>query len=927
LIAGIAVMARHGLQCAAGLIFLLVVIGGVFGARAQDSDELANLRAQVRQLHGQGKYADALAVQRVVTANTEKAEKVAAGNPGKGTASALGALAGYALFAREFDEALAASERGLAIAPELLWIEVNRAHALLFIGRLDEARAIYFAHKGKRFSGSTTWEDRVADNFAALQKAGIEHAAFEEIATALGVNRTAPGRELRTLNQQIRQLVAAGKHDDAFPLADRYVALARQAHGEEHSEFANALGWLGVIYRAQRRYAEAEPLLQRALAVRERADGPDHPAVRGGLSALAGVYRAQSRFAEAEPLYKRALAIAEKRDPHHPDVANNLNDLAGLCRAQGRLAEAEQLYKRAVAIAEKGLGPDHSSVGTALNDLASLYVAQGRFAEAEPLHQRTLKIYQTVLGPDHPWVGTSLSNLADLYFAQGDWIRAADYFRRSTGVTIRRAEFGTDDVGQNLTGKRRAEAEHLGYRFWTLVKTVYRLAQEGRNAEATLLREMFQMAQWARGLEAAASLAQMAARGAKGDVQLTQLARERQDLVAEWQARDGERTAAVAEAPSKRDKEAEAANVTRLAAIDARIADIDKRLAADFPDYTALSRPRPASVEEVQSELGAHEALVFFLDTPERKPAPQETFVWVVTKTDVRWVRSTFGAQALRRDVAALRCGLDRAAWYGNGLLRCTKALGIEIANAPGENDPLPFDHARAHALYKALFGEVEDLIAGKHLLIVPSGPLTQLPFQVLVTALPPKAEEKQANKQAILTTHRAVAWLARRHALTVLPAISSLKALRRVAKPSAARKPMIGFGNPLLDGDQGDAQYGDYYKRQAQRARDRQRCAETPDQRVASNQDVRPGAAPVVTRGGFADLADLKAQTPLPDTADELCAVARDLDGTAADIRLGAHATEREVKALSDSGALAQYRILHFATHGALRGRAGYET
>jgi hypothetical protein len=43
----------------------------------------------------------------------------------------------------------------------------------------------------------------------------------------------------------------------------------------------------------------------------------------------------------------------------------------------------------------------------------------------------------------------------------------------------------------------------------------------------------------------------------------------------------------------------------------------------------------------------------------------------------------------------------------------------------------------RAFELYKALFGQVEDLIEGTHLLIVPSGPLTQLPFQVLVSSLP----------------------------------------------------------------------------------------------------------------------------------------------------------------------------------------------
>jgi CHAT domain-containing protein len=61
--------------------------------------------------------------------------------------------------------------------------------------------------------------------------------------------------------------------------------------------------------------------------------------------------------------------------------------------------------------------------------------------------------------------------------------------------------------------------------------------------------------------------------------------------------------------------------------------------------------------------------------------------------------------------------------------------------------------------------------------------------------------------------------------------------------------------------------------------------------------------------------------QTPLPETTQELCAVARDLKADAKELRLGARATEHEVKALSASGKLAQYRIVHFATHGALAG------
>ena len=49
----------------------------------------------------------------------------------------------------------------------------------------------------------------------------------------------------------------------------------------------------------------------------------------------------------------------------------------------------------------------------------------------------------------------------------------------------------------------------------------------------------------------------------------------------------------------------------------------------------------------------------------------------------------------------------------------------------------------------------------------------------------------------------RARRWLGQRQAITVLPSVGSLKALR-TAKASAATEPFIGFGNPLLDGVDG---------------------------------------------------------------------------------------------------------------------------
>ena len=78
-----------------------------------------------------------------------------------------------------------------------------------------------------------------------------------------------------------------------------------------------------------------------------------------------------------------------------------------------------------------------------------------------------------------------------------------------------------------------------------------------------------------------------------------------------------------------------------------------------------------------------------------------------------------------------------------------------------------------------------------------------------------------------------------------------------------------------------------------------------------------------MATRGGHPELNHLRVQMPLQDTADELCAVAKDLNIAPDDIVLGARATEATIKRLSDEGRLASYRVLHFATHGTLSGES----
>ena len=265
--------------------------------------------------------------------------------------------------------------------------------------------------------------------------------------------------DLDRLNHEIERLQGENKIAAALPLAERYVALARQRYGEDNPEYATALTWLGSLYESQQRFAEAEPPLKNALAIREKAFGPDHPLVATSLVNLANLYQREGRSAEAEELTKRAKAIREKAlgsdefealprqiqelrwggkqqeavklaeryvelakeryGEDQPDFAPALLLLAQLYAAQARPADAERLFKQAIAIRETALGPDNLLVADALVQLGYFYQAQSRFQDAEAAFKRALAIRGKAFGPDSREIIASLEALAGLYEATG----------------------------------------------------------------------------------------------------------------------------------------------------------------------------------------------------------------------------------------------------------------------------------------------------------------------------------------------------------------------------------------------------------------------------------------------------------------------------------------------------------------------------
>jgi CHAT domain-containing protein/Tfp pilus assembly protein PilF len=695
------------------------------------------------------------------------------------------------------------------------------------------------------------------------------------LASAAGLAAPSFAQGLAAQSARISALGDAGKYSEAIPLAE--AMLANMEKGPPTKNLAGAMNNLAQLYSDVGRDAEAEPLYMRALAIMEKTVGVDSVGIAPELNNLAALYQRQLRYAEAEPLFKRALLLSEKQLPaNHPDIGRALNNLATCYYKQDRHAESEALTRRALALYEKVAGPESPAVATLLSNLGQIVKVQGRYAEAEPMIRRSLAIHEKVQGVGHPDVARSLNNLGDLYQRQQRFAEAEPIFKRA--LAIREQAVGPDHPDTAASVNNLASLYQAEGRAADAIPLTERMIASGRAqlgiALAVLfdaqrqqimptekaLDEALNVIQHGTQSSAASAVNKLAVRIAAGNDRLAELVRRDQDLASEAETLDK----AVVAGLSKQGAAPQRAR-ERVAAIVAERASLQRTFATEFPDYSALSNPLPLKVKEIQSLLASDEAMVLFA------LADKDSYAIALTHDGFDWKRIPFGSDAISQKVSAFRRGLDIS----------------QASDASGKSQL--FDLARANELYVTLFGQVEAIVKDKcSLLIAPSGALTALPFHLLVT------EKPAAAIPVKLEGYREAAWLLKRHAVSVLPSVASLKALRGFARRDQAVKPMTGFGDPVFNpGDSGG------------------------EKRTAS-RSLTSMAYTDFWRGAGVDRKLLAAAlSQLPDTADELNAVAKDLGVPKSDIHLGSDASETTVKRTP----LADYRVVYFATHGLVAG------
>jgi CHAT domain-containing protein/tetratricopeptide (TPR) repeat protein len=221
-----------------------------------------------------------------------------------------------------------------------------------------------------------------------------------------------------------------GHFAEAESLYAQAFSIRRNVLGENHPRMAMLLNNLASLHKDLGRYPEAVDELRRALAIRRRHLSPDDPALASTLHSLGTTLIELAEYAEADTLLRESLAIKGRTvgeaDASYArtllslgDVQDNLGDRGG----------AEVLYRRALATAHAALGDDHLDVAHARQQLGMHLKEQGDCEEARKLVEEALDVKRRILGEEHQDVATVLENLAGILDRCRDYA-AAESLRR-----------------------------------------------------------------------------------------------------------------------------------------------------------------------------------------------------------------------------------------------------------------------------------------------------------------------------------------------------------------------------------------------------------------------------------------------------------------------------------------------------------------
>jgi CHAT domain-containing protein/Tfp pilus assembly protein PilF len=630
---------------------------------------------------------------------------------------------------------------------------------------------------------------------------------------------------------------------------------------------ADSLNELGNVTDLQGDSTKGEKFIQRALAIRLELE-PQSRDVAESLTDIASIAEERGQLSKAEQYQQRALNIDRKLAPDGIDIAGDLNNLGYVARDRGNLAKSEQYHRQALAI-ERAVGSENLYLAETLHSLGDLSHQQGRLLEAENRYTESLGIREKLANgsADH---AATLAALAWIARKRGQLANAQELYERALNAlesqTARLA--GSEEVRSSF------RALHAGY-----YKELADLLIEEKQPELALQTVERSRARMLLEMMTAAHV------DIRQGVDPQLLERER-NLQAELNTRLSRRIRILSGPHSVQQLLAAQKDIEQTLV---QHKEVEEQIRASSPRYSELTEPQPLTIEEIQGQILDRDTLLL-----EYSIGAERGHVWVVDQDSVTSYELPSRAQV---DSAARL--VYRLLTEPNRVMKDEpeSARAIRLARATAR-------YSRAAlALSRMVLGPVAQHLSGKRLLVVADGALQYIPFTIL--PVPRRPGDPQRELIPLVAEHEIVN----------LPSVSVLAALRRETRGRpAAQKAVAVLADPVFDKD--DVRVSRLADSTQSHAR---RTIDVAGSTSAWSSSPRSRLLRSATDIGLAK--SLHSRTAQEVLLNRLWFTRLEADTIVANTH-GQHLKAVDFRASRETATnpeLAQYSIVHFATHGLL--------
>ena len=204
---------------------------------------------------------------------------------------------------------------------------------------------------------------------------------------------------------------------------------------------------LGSIASSRGDFTAAQQYLGRSLAIAAKVT-PNSMSFAKGLANFGALLLARGELDAAEGYYRRSLDIVNQIEPEGMGTAIVLQNLGSILSRRGELDAAESTLRTALEI-KRNLAPATLSLATTLSTIAKVENQNGRIHDAED-HMREGLTIRARLAPGSLALADSLVGMAELRRNAGDLRGAETYYRQAL------------DIRTRLAAGSVAQAENLG---------------------------------------------------------------------------------------------------------------------------------------------------------------------------------------------------------------------------------------------------------------------------------------------------------------------------------------------------------------------------------------------------------------------------------------------------------------------------------